>query len=148
MARKEQTERSAKQLTSTIKHSQLLDFCRLIRLGYIPITIQSEKRLVIWRDYFGRFSSITIRRLVGSRKKGSKRIPQIRRDFCKFNRLLVYTEADSICKKVGDLMRLFWAIFLRVIIRQVDKTRRKIAQKRPSNSPRFLQIDSASVYVL
>ncbi|MEM7175866.1 MAG: hypothetical protein AAF443_08090 [Chlamydiota bacterium] len=33
-----------------------------------------------------------------------------------------------------------------VLIRQVDKTQEKIGQKRPSNSARFLQIESSSVY--
>ncbi|MEM7174736.1 MAG: hypothetical protein AAF443_02260 [Chlamydiota bacterium] len=40
----------------------------------------------------------------------------------------------------------FARLFLWVLIRQVDKTQGKIGQKRPSNSARFLQIESFSVY--
>ncbi|MEM7174877.1 MAG: hypothetical protein AAF443_02970 [Chlamydiota bacterium] len=41
----------------------------------------------------------------------------------------------------------FDRLFSWVLIRQVDKTQGKIGQKRPSNSARFLQIESAWVYV-
>ncbi|MEM7175248.1 MAG: hypothetical protein AAF443_04915, partial [Chlamydiota bacterium] len=40
----------------------------------------------------------------------------------------------------------FDRLFSWVLIRQVDKTQGKIGQKRPSNSARFLQIESSSVY--
>ncbi|MEM7175679.1 MAG: hypothetical protein AAF443_07125, partial [Chlamydiota bacterium] len=41
----------------------------------------------------------------------------------------------------------FDRLFSWVLIRQVDKTQGKIGQKRPSNSARFLQIESSSVYI-
>ncbi|MEM7175034.1 MAG: hypothetical protein AAF443_03785, partial [Chlamydiota bacterium] len=40
----------------------------------------------------------------------------------------------------------FDRLFSWVLIRQVDKTQGKIGQNRPSNSARFLQIESAWVY--